>query len=773
MFLAALSFLAGILSLNLFADLPGNTLYAALAVTAVVWYLGKNRSYEKVARCPVVFLFGMCWAQIHAENYLQHVLDEELAGTDVTIIARVSDIPVKHETLQRFVAQVEAFNADGYTGRLPGHLRLSWHYGEPVRAGETWRFRVRLKPPHGFMNPGGFDYEAWLFQRGIHGTGYVRDSELNRRLREAPLLDAAGVRQQAASGIATALQGSDYAGLVAALAVGDRAAIDAAQWKVLINTGTNHLMAISGLHIGLAAVFGYGLFRRLVPARVMRYLPAQHAAMIGALPVAAGYALLAGFAIPTQRALLMLVCVAGAALFRRNTRPLNVLFVALFLVLLWDPAAVLSAGFWFSFLAVAVIFLAVTGRDARSRWLQWGWIQLVIALALAPLSLYLFQQVSLVSPLANMIMVPFVSLLVVPLVLLGVLLMAVSETAAAVLLGAAARLFELVWPALQWLSDCSCSHWIGTQPSLFVTLMALCGIGVLLAPRIRRWRIAGVLLLVPVLAWRPPLPADGAFRVDILDVGQGLAVVVRTRSRTLVYDTGARFSDRLDSGSAVVLPFLRHEGIGHVDLLLISHGDSDHIGGAPAVLAAYPRTPLLGQGTGGLAAASSLRCAAGQAWEWDGVVFSVLHPDDAVYTATNNRSCVLRIEGRGGSVLMTGDIERKVEDRLLRDSTADLGADLLIAPHHGSNTSSQRRFIEAVSPQTVVFAAGYRNRYRFPASAVVRRYAELGVAMHVTGLAGTIRVEVDPQRGVSPVHRYRDTHRKYWHHRPPGLRQAG
>ncbi len=773
MFLIALSFLAGILTLNLFSELPGLVVYLALLLATGSWYINRAKPSATVLRSIVFCVCGICWAQIHANRYLEHVLPEEFAGKDIVITGYISDIPVTAETVQRFILDIEAFNAKDYPGPAPERLKLSWYYGEPVRAGEMWQLNVRLKPPHGFMNPGGFDYEAWLFQNGIHATGYVRKSELNRKLRPAGLFDDTAGRQRIAEKISSMLDGSVFTGFVAALAVGDRSAIDPRQWDVLINTGTNHLMAISGLHIGLAAAFGYWLCRRLIPARVMQMIPAQHAAMTAAVIVALIYAMLAGFAIPTQRAVLMLVCVAGASLLRRTTRPRDVLSVALLLVLLWDPAAVMSAGFWFSFLAVAVIFHALTGRMAQSRWLKWGWMQIVIALALFPLSLFLFQQASLVSPLANLFMVPYVSLLVVPLVLLGILTLPLSSAVAAVLFSGAGSLFQFIWPLLQCLSDFPYSHWLKATPGVFMTVMALLGVGILLAPRIRYWRAAGAILIVPALMWQPEPPQTGAYELNVLDVGQGLAIVIRTHSHTLVYDTGARFSHRLDSGEAVLLPFLTHEGVETVDLLMISHGDGDHIGGAASLLKAYPQTPVLGQGIDELSAPRLKLCEAGQRWSWDGVEFTMLHPDGATYTATNNRSCVLKVKGEGGSVLIPGDIEQQVEAGLLQSNRDRLEADILIAPHHGSKSSSSMSFIEAVSPKIVIFAAGYRNRYQFPKPQIVTRFAMLGSKMYTSGDAGAIRIVVHPQLGITDVESFRDSHRKYWNHSPPKLRQEG
>lgn len=773
MFHIALSLLAGVLCLNTFAQLPGMSVTIACFLSIAACVIVRQGISAYCCRAFAMFLIGMSWAQWHASNYLEHVLPENLAGKDIIISGIIDDIPLTDHSVQRFTVQVDTFNAGRYGGSAPERLKLSWYYGEKVRAGELWQFAVRLKPPHGFMNPGGFDYEAWLYHNGIHATGYVRNSEHNRKTGTAAWFDSDALRQRIAEFIAQGRHDSALAGLVIALAVGDRSDIQAAQWQVLIHTGTNHLMAISGLHIGLAAAFGYALCRRLLPSSVMRRLPAQHAAMIAAVIMAFIYATLAGFAIPTQRALLMLVCVVGASLCRRLTRPRDVLALALAAVILWDPTAVMSAGFWFSFLAVAAIFYVMEAGAQQSLWLKWGWLQFVIALALLPLSLFLFQQTSLVAPLANLIMVPYVSLLVVPLVLLAIALLPVSDTAATLLFQLAESLFSLVWPLLLWLSELPFSVLLKAQPGMMMTLLALAGVVILLTPRLRYVRAVGVLLMLPVLVWQPRPPVPGAYELNILDVGQGLAIVVRTHNHTLVYDTGARFSDRLDSGTAVLRPFLVHEGIRQIDLLMISHGDGDHIGGAASLLDAYPQTAVLGRGVEALNAASSRPCHAGQRWVWDDVEFTLLHPDMATYPARNNRSCVLKITGRGGTALLTGDIEQQIEKRLLQRGADTLVADILVAPHHGSKSSSSIAFIDAIAPQQVIFAAGYRNRYGFPMREIVARYARAGVDMHISGHAGALRILVHPEHGIGAVERYRESRGKYWNHRLAKLPHAG
>ena len=775
MLYAALSFLAGICTLNQLMTLPGNGVTLLMPALILLWWCSRKKAFARIVALACFFVAGFVWAQLHARDYLDHRLPEDLAGVDIRVQGRIVGIPAGDGEARRFVFEVARYDAEDLPPVMPRRLRLSWYDGPPLHAGERWQLQLRLKPPHGFMNPGGFDYEAWLYQQRIHATGYVRDDDYNRPLRPAASVSVASLRQRISELISTGLAGNPFAGFITALAVGERGSIGSAQWNTLIATGTNHLMAISGLHIGLAAAFGYWVCRRLYPAALMQRLPAQQACVVFGLITAFAYALLAGFSIPTQRALLMLCCVTGAWLLKRITRPLDLLAFALLVVLLWDPVAVLSPGFWFSFLAVAAIFHTMTGAFAAAEGAgtaalliralrRWAWLPLVIALALFPLSLYLFQQVSLVAPLANMIMVPWVSFLVVPLVLLGLLFAPVAPFVSVLLFGLAARLFGFIWPLLAWLSEQSFALWAQASPPLYSVLLAMAGLAVLLAPRIGRKRGFGVLLLLPALVLRPASPGDGDFELHVLDVGQGLASVIVTRHHTLVYDTGARFSERLDSGEAVVAPFLRSRGIDHIDLLMISHGDADHIGGAAALLARWPRTPVSGQGVESLHALNAERCKAGQRWRWDGIDFEVLHPDDTKYSRRNNYSCVLRVASAGGSVLLTGDIEENVERRLIETQPRAIDVDVLVVPHHGSRTSSSPAFIAAVSPDIAIFASGYRNRYRFPRAEIVQRYRQRGVRLYATGGSGAIAVRVDAETGPQPAETFRPGRRHYWNH---------
>lgn len=769
MLLSALSFLTGISFVQQSAELPDSAaiyvLAATLFITLLLWRFYRTHSYSWLLQSCSFVLAGFLWAIIQGQDYLDHRLPEDLAGKDIHVEGIIEEIPVSQDTVQRFVLKVQKFDA-GSVLTTPEKLRLSWYYGKKVNAGERWHFLVRLKPPHGFLNPGGFDYEGWLYQHRIHATGYIRKSQENRRLEKSNTFSLDALRQKLSTHIQSALADKPHAGLITALAVGDRSPISKTHWDELIKTGTNHLMAISGLHIGLAAAFGFWVVRWLMPARVMQWISSQQLAVSGGLLVAVIYALLAGLSIPTQRALLMLFCFAGAWLLKRNFRALDALATALLAILIWDPVAVLSAGFWFSFLAVFVIFYVFSGRlQASSRWKQWGWMQFSISLGLFPISLFLFQQTSLVAPLANLVMVPYVSFLVVPLVLLALLVLPFSTVLSSFLLLVANYLFEIIWPFLGWLSENQFSYWTHSVPGLMEVLLASMGVLLLLAPRGFPARWLGVIFILPILTNSTEKLPTGRYELTLLDVGQGLAAVVRTRNHLLVFDTGNRIGNKLDAGKAVVVPYLRQLSVDHIDRLVISHGDSDHIGGAQSVISNITVGELTGQDIENLAHSNKKSCTQGERWQWDGIDFEFLHPDESTYKRRNNRSCLLKVSGPGGRLLLAGDMEKKVEIRLVSRQKQALKADVLVVPHHGSKTSSSKHFIEAVNPQIALFPVGYRNRYRLPNKDIVARYRASGADLYSSGYSGAIRILFDPGTGVSIDDEYRKNHHKYWNHK--------
>ncbi len=756
----ALCFLTGIGLLQFFSHLPDVFWVSFLPVALFLL------KFSPPLRLISMALLGFLWALFMAHWHFIHLLPESMAGQDIWIEGYISDIPRKDGRVQRFPMTV--LHADIATDDFPKQIRLSWYGAKySVNAGETWHLQVRLKPPHGFSNEGGFDYESWLYQNAVHATGYVRNNKKNYRIDNEPDFTINRIRQNIAHHLLSA--DMPYAGLLAALAVGYKGGISSEHWGLLKTTGTNHLMAISGLHIGLVAGFFFWLVRRFTPAFIINIIPSSQLAAMAALGFALIYALLAGFAIPTQRAMLMLLVVLGGVLLKRQIQPGNSLSLALMVILMIDPASILSPGFWLSFLAVAVIAYSFFGRlhKSDSNWmaiiLQWGRLQWVIALALFPISLFLFQQTSIIAPLANLILVPWVSFLVVPFVLLGLVFSIFLPVLGDVVFILADASLSLIWPIVEYLGKLPIASWHQPSPPFVFVILALAGVALLLAPKGFPVRWSGIFMLLPALFYKPVLPEADEFRLVLLDVGQGLSVFVQTRQHSLLFDTGPKFSDTFDTGDRVVMPFLKSQSIDSLDKLIISNGDNDHIGGAKSILAQIQVDELLGQDVDGLAHDKKSLCQQGQNWQWDGVNFKILHPDKD-YKKPNNRSCVLKVSNAGGSLIIAADIEKKVERRLVNNAAAELNADILIVPHHGSKTSSTESFISAVSPDYALVAAGYKNRFKHPRPDIVERYKNVGVKIINTAESGAISITVNSDYGISVPRLWRVERGLYWNH---------
>lgn len=763
---------------SLLAFLPGFCLLLKACAIDSAW--------AKLASLFTLILLGVLagffWSAVMAQHRLSQFLPGEWEGQDIQVVGVIASMPQAMERDQRFEFDVERVLTPGAT--VPPHIALSDYrsgFGQrgderakppslALHAGERWRLSVRLKRPHGTANPHGFDFEAWALEHTIRASGYVRQHGENSRL-QARVWQLSYIVEMARERIRTRMQAvlgdRPYAGILQALAIGDDSAIDQRDWQVFLRTGTNHLVSISGLHItmlsGMAYALLYAGWRR--SERLTLHLPARKAAVIAGAVAALLYALIAGFSVPTQRTLYMLSVFACALWSGRAIAMLRVLAYALLLVVVLDPWAVMAPGFWLSFGAVALISYAVAGRlKAPSWWRAAIHTQWAVTLGLVPILLLLFQQVSLLSPLANAIAIPVISLLVVPLTLLGSLLPVDS----ALLL--AHGEMSLCMDLLRWLATFPLSVWQQQAPPWWTLPLAMAGALVLLLPRGLPMRWLGALAFLPMLLVSPPRPLVGGMQVTVLDVGQGLAVVVKTSGHSLLYDTGPRYSSQSDSGSRVVVPYLRGEGIRQLDGMVVSHNDSDHSGGMASVLAAVkigwlasslPAEVLAGALTDAgsksgavsgdtisptaamwMPASPPMQCYAGQHWRWDQVQFEMLYPTLEQYVdgsiKDNNRSCVLKITSAAGSLLLAGDIEKQAEAQLLQASAGKLSADVLVAPHHGSRTSSTAAFIAAVLPQATVFTVGYRNRFHHPHPGVVQRYQVQGARLYRSDRDGAI-----------------------------------
>ena len=769
-------------------------------------------------------LLGFGLTGWRASVFQQSALSPALEGRDIAVTGTVLAMPQFSEDAVRFRLGIEAAALDGKPVALPPQLLLGWYAGfagreadnpaahsgdaqeaalalelaqqrqpQILRAGERWQMTVRLKGPHGNSNPHGFDYELWLWEQGVQATGYVRAGRHEAPPRRLPgegawpfALERA--RQSVREAIYARVDDRQHAGVLAALVTGDQNAIERADWDVFRATGVAHLMSISGLHITMFAWAASRLIgalwrrsARLTP-RLCLALPAARAGAWGGLALALGYALFSGWGVPAQRTVWML---ATAVLLRQGSRRWpwhQIWLLAMAVVVMVDPWALLQAGFWLSFVAVGVLFatdsgaqsegvegaetvfhsklmqpwlrrlLSGLGRAAREQW--------VVTLALTPLSLLLFQQVSLVGLLANAAAIPWVTLVVTPLAMLGVVFAPCWDAAAG-----AVGLLALVLKALAGVPMASVS--VAAAP-LWCATVGVLG-GTLIALRLPwQWRALGLPLVLPVLLWQPARVAPGQFELLAADIGQGNAVLVRTATHSLLYDTGPRFSNDSDAGHRVLVPLLRALGE-RIDVLMLSHRDSDHTGGAPAVLAMQPQARLLASIEDNhelQALRPATRCLAGQRWTWDGVDFELLAPHSADYdlpNKSNAMSCVLRISNGASAALLAGDIEAPQEARLVAlDSAggaARLKADFLLVPHHGSKTSSSAEFLDAVRPGLALAQAGYRNRFGHPAAPVVTRYGERGIRLVRSDTCGAATWQSWQPAGIGCQ---RQAHQRYW-----------
>ncbi len=721
--------------------------------------------------------FGLAGWRAHP--MLADRLDPALESQVLQLQGTVVGLPVLYADATRFVFEPSEPRPHG----IPQRLSLSWYAQRDrhglrespprVQPGQEWLLPVRLKRPHGLANPGGPDAELSLFRDGIGATGTVsRAGAPPQRLgtQTGPAIALAALRDRLRQRMLTALQApsagvgaSPAADTIIALALGDQAAISPADWAVYRITGVAHLMSISGLHITLLAWLSLHLAGWLwrQTARLPRpwtlALPAPTVAAWAALAAATAYALIAGWGVPAQRTLLMLAVVL--LLRQRGLRAdwRDVMALALIAVLLWDPWAVRQAGFWLSFVAVGMLFLA--GRRPTSaaalpgsepaasgiRQRAWAWLrdasqaQWIATVALLPLTLLFFQQIALLSPLANALAIPVVSLAVTPLAVGGLLLPAPLD---AWVWQLAAWLQQALDGVLQRMAAWPLAQWHAAAPDAPTLALAALGVLALTLPWSWRLRSPGLLLLLPLTTNPGPAPAPGRMDLWFADVGQGMAVVVRTARHTLVYDTGPQQAPGVDAGGRVVLPLLHHLGVRHLDRVVVSHDDSDHAGGAATITQAHPEAEVLTSAPP-LAAAryggrSRLACTAGQRWSWDGVEFRVISPSAGEAPRSDNAgSCVLHVRAHGASALLTGDIDQP-QERLLQNAELLPYADVLLVPHHGSKTSSSDALLDSVMPRAAVVQAGYRNAHRHPHPTVLQRYAARGIAVWRTDQHGAL-----------------------------------
>ena len=748
----AVAVLAGVSVVQVFPWLP--PLWAGAALLAASALLFRQ---SDACRALGALLFGVAWACMVGQSVMESRLPSALSREDFQVEGRVIGLPQREDESIRFDLRIEAGSDGAPVGE---RVRLGW-YGQTlpkIEPGSRWQFKVRLKRPMGVLNPGGRDFERSALAMRIAATGYVREPRLARQLQPGQGVDR--LRDLISARIAKALP-EGQGRFVQALAVGDTRNIQDSDWEVLRATGLTHQIAISGFHVGmvggLGALLMAGLFR-LIPGWGRR-VPRPQAVALAAMVFAFAYTALAGFALPTVRTWLMIAVVLSARLLRRPQSGRESYALALLAVLVFDPLSVLAPGFWLSFVGVGWLIWCLPQSMGGGHVRNFLQAQGVAVLGLLPLTIWFFGQASIPGPVANLVGVPVISLCVVPLALLGLLLSTVSATAAAVCWQASAQVMDWLWRALEAMAAWpGATMWLAEPGFLALTLACLAAFWLLL-PRGTPGRALACVLFLPML-WpdlNPPVP--GQVDIRVIDVGQGLSVLVQTASHNLLFDAAAASPRGLDMGEAAVVPTLHALGVSRLDTLLISHGDNDHSGGMQAVVRSFPGVRVLG--VEGWARPGMGLCQSTQAWQWDGVNFAVLHPPPLFPYLRNDSSCVLRIEAGGRAALLPGDIGEHVEARLLNAHPGRLQADLVLVPHHGSLTSSSTSFIHALASRWAVVSAGAENRFGLPRTEVLDRYSRAGSTVLNTANAGAIAFRLDAS-GTRLVSERRRDRPRYW-----------
>ena len=765
MLIYAISLLAGAWSLELLQQLPSTpVLVFGLFICGAGYCL-------PALRLSCSFIAGFAVMGLAAEAQLDDQLDAGFLGESVNIRARVHEFPqIDGESMRLLVRPI---------GRpdLPRILRLSWFQAQarPV-LGEVWQLTVRLRRPRGYSNPGGFDYEGWLFRQGIGATGYVVGEQHNYVLIGEPATRIDQMRRQVVRRIAEIAPHDDAAAVLMAIAVGARHEIGRSQWGLYASTGTSHLMAISGLHIGLAAGSAYAV-SWFVFAPLFRRRNLRSVAILAAIMAAALYAGISGFAVPARRALLMAVIVAIAVLNHRRVMPAQLLGTTALLIFLSEPLAILTPGFKLSFAAVAILFFVVGhsvtielftqprfARQAAVGVKRLCLLQIALLTGLFPLTVLIFGRFAMTAPLVNLLVLPVFNFVTVPLSLVGMLMDGPFQFVGDRLLLYAHKSIRLVlWIVEKAGTPEFTSFRISKPGLLFIVCVPL--LHVVLPPGWPGRRLAFI-AIISVICHRPAPPDNSCLVFHALDVGQGLAIVIQTRNHSLLFDTGPSFRNGSNAAELVVVPFLEHVGVDKVDRVIVSHGDLDHAGGIGTVISGVNvGEVLVGEHLENIEVAQT-QCVGGEQWKWDGIIFRIIHPRrDAPWTG-NNSSCVLEIDTGSEKILLAGDIESPVE-QLLAYRAAFRKSHAVFVPHHGSRTSSGPALINSTRPEIAVISAGYDNRWGFPKEDVVHRWRQAGANVLNTANSGAISQRLCRHAPPGPVLEERHRSAKYWHNLVP------
>ena len=744
---------------------PLSSDFCKLLLVASALMLVHRRS--RLAGCA---LLGFALFVSSANAVIDGRIDARFEGDSLLTEVRIVDFPKRaRDSIMLLVAPVD-------DRRLPARSRVAWYKPDvEPRVGDVWQLELRLKQPRGSSNPGLFDVEAWMLRKGIQATGYVVPGRRNRLIEAGADSGIDAVRRRFVGRAAKAASSPGVAAVVAAVGVGARHEISRDSWEQYSITGTSHLMAISGLHVGLAAMAAYLLSRSIVCLLPIRR-NAHLLAIVSGVIAATSYAAISGLDIPAQRASLMLIIGASALLRRREIDALTTVSLAAIVVFILEPVATMAPGFSLSFSAVLLLvwFARFGGQaprrrsllaNAGNRFRQLFVVQIALLFGLMPLTVIFFDRIAWLATPVNLVAVPIFSTVTVPFTLIGLglgdIFAGVSHVALTVAAMSVEYLSLLIAAAARLpLADTHVPALDGRH-LLIAVLPAL----LVLLPTGWPGRYVAILAVAALLLYSPKPPAKECVQLHVLDVGQGLATVLQTHSSTLLFDTGASFRGGGSVGERTVVPFLRSKGIRQIDWLLVSHADIDHSGGVAAIYDYADVTTLLVGEALSEAGLPSLPCRAGQRWTADQVRFQVLHPDTDRAWQGNDSSCVLLVEAGRYGLLLTGDIEADAERAIV--AANDLGdVDIVVVPHHGSATSSGMPFVKAVSPRIAIVSAGHGNRWGFPKATVVERWQAVGATVLNTATEGAVSVRLCGDSGIRALRMDRQDRRRFWRKSP-------
>lgn len=787
MFIFTLTFLLGICTALQLATLPNVILLTIIfIITSISFLVLIYKKHDLLRYRSVITLFGLmlgfCWALLYLTWQLHHQhLPDHLENQKMSAVGYIASVPAITDKNASFLFQTT------YINHQPRKLlfKVSWHWqddnGKPqkIHVGDQWKLKLKVKRPHDMANHGSFSAQRWAIENKISASGYILEGNLlaKRHWYQYPI---DYLRERLQTYINQKFSHHPARESLLALLVGIRTDLTRQQWDILQRSGTNHLMAIAGLHIGMVATFWFflGNFLWRIFPRLTLILPAQQFAAYLSLTGGLFYSLLVGFSLPTRRAMIMLGVVLLAKIYKRNLPFLYSLLLALLTIIIIDPLATLSISFWLSFVAVGCIIYGSSGRLGKPSWwhhtvnIQWQ-----IFIGLIPITLLFFNGISLISPLANIVTVPWLGLIILPLIILGAITLLFSAYANYFCWHWAMKNLTWLWQYLDLLVN---QPWLVTQyiqaaiPHSYVLLLLVGAAILAITPRGFWGKYLALILALPIITWQPTRPLANTARLTLLDVGQGLSAVIQTRHHILIFDAGAKLSDNYDMGNSVIVPWLRMNHVRVVDALVISHEDNDHIGGAISVLQQIPVSEILTSVPQyflrwraehpALSNQSwqAKSCYQGQRWHWDGVEFTILSPAKNLPYDGNDSSCVLKVSVGKNSVLLTGDIGKKVEQHLVNTQKESLSASILVASHHGSKTSSSEIFLRAVNPQYILFATGYRNRFNFPHQEVVARCEKLGIKMYSTSDVGAITFTINNSNYLASPNKYREMYKRIW-----------